>query len=949
MFYRFFATVVLWVAVSSPTQIVARIVKKNELKHQITLDNGFTFVSYNRLESSIDRIAADFSGEGLFGEENLLAAPLSFVVTTADPVSEKSGDTCKKITSSDVEWLEKYSTTGSFRVTLIYDQSFTLSSDGGCRHDEYPASDKELGGLLISERWTVSLSEGAREVSIAFEGNVLRGGQVVSALHGLYLRTPSIYGLFDRGVTQMKDNVGACLGSSEPLSRVYSLGNGGAIDVLYGEDIGSNDTKPFSSSATAAANVHTVVLRSSGSTPYITSGTGGGEVFQSGFEDVVLGDYPDKSLDYATAWSHSCWEKAVPVDVEAGTQWSYTLRLVPNNYDFPVYMLNDVAQTNAVYSEDFDVLRSRLTGIYASPAGCLQSYYANRIGTIAPTIAAPEVGYSPDTNFFDPDNFISLSALLYSGDSYLVRQVREVLLRTAETMCGIGSEQVQAYCGLDRQTVRHELFQMQRFPHRLLSSASDHTVSAMQERGEMGQRDSIAPSAETSTIRASSVEASSRMLSEPVPAASSTRAGQLMHHFIDLVPTYESIAGSEQLGPNIFWTLCAFRYVALTQDMAFAEHIFPYVDLSTRYMLTFYDADIGLLSAPGPLWIDVLVRENYTSDSNAMIVPLLRQTAEFYELLEVDPDFAASLRDIADVISRRVVELLWDDTSNDHFITQLNPDGSTRDFIDYDANLIAVAFGVLTDTDKVRALLSRVDSGPYTHVRGTWCCELPYSGDAEDCYIVGGDVCGDSVVTLARIGWVDALARKVVRDEQTFAQLLLAPLQQDLMSDVWLFERYDANGTQIRTANYFEYPAFVAMMQWEVLYGVEVGLKHVTVDPLPYKPFSFLAGDVGSNSRIRIKYSADLVELTLPGAGGGAGGDRDDDAARTVEKAVSVHGLTPTAQYSVSSSCQESQESQEGSTVAQMSSAPVSSDADGVLTFTASFAQGCTVTAKRLL
>ena len=265
MFYRFFATVVLWVVVSSPTQTVARIVKTNEFKHQITLDNGFTFVSYNRLESSINRIAADFSGEGLFGEENLLAALLSLVVTTADPVSEKSaqfsGDTCKKNTSFDVEWLEKYSTTGSFRVTLIYDQSFTLSSDGGCRHDKYPASDKELGGLLISERWTVSLSEGAREVSIAFEGNVLRGGQVVSAPHGLHLRTPSIYGLFDRGVTQMKDNAGACLGSSEPLSRVYSLGNGGAMDVLYGEDIGSNDTKPFSSSATAAANVHTVVLR----------------------------------------------------------------------------------------------------------------------------------------------------------------------------------------------------------------------------------------------------------------------------------------------------------------------------------------------------------------------------------------------------------------------------------------------------------------------------------------------------------------------------------------------------------------------------------------------------------------------------------------------------------------------------------------------------------------
>ena len=72
-----------------------------------------------------------------------------------------------------------------------------------------------------------------------------------------------------------------------------------------------------------------------------------------------------------------------------------------------------------------------------------------------------------------------------------------------------------------------------------------------------------------------------------------------MHHFVDLKPTYESIAGSQQLGPNIFWTLTTLRYISLSQDLQFARDIFPYVDLSIRYMLTFYDLDKGLLRAPG--------------------------------------------------------------------------------------------------------------------------------------------------------------------------------------------------------------------------------------------------------------------------------------------------------------------------------------------------------------
>jgi len=76
-----------------------------------------------------------------------------------------------------------------------------------------------------------------------------------------------------------------------------------------------------------------------------------------------------------------------------------------------------------------------------------------------------------------------------------------------------------------------------------------------------------------------------------------------------------------------------------------------------------------------------------------MVVPLLQQVSAYYDMLQVDPDFSSQLRQMASDITAAVNENLFDHSSGDHFITQLNADGSTRDFIDYDSNLIAVAFG----------------------------------------------------------------------------------------------------------------------------------------------------------------------------------------------------------------------------------------------------------------
>lgn len=60
-------------------------------------------------------------------------------------------------------------------------------------------------------------------------------------------------------------------------------------------------------------------------------------------------------------------------------------------------------------------LQTFTMGIYGAAVGCMQSYYNEQQGIVAPTLSHPDVGYAPNSNFFDPDNFMTISAMLYSG------------------------------------------------------------------------------------------------------------------------------------------------------------------------------------------------------------------------------------------------------------------------------------------------------------------------------------------------------------------------------------------------------------------------------------------------------------------------------------------------------------------------------------------------------
>lgn len=289
-----------------------------------------------------------------------------------------------------------------------------------------------------------------------------------------------------------------------------------------------------------------------------------------------------------------------------------------------------------------------------------------------------------------------------------------------------------------------------------------------------------------------------------------------------------AISGATQTGPNIFWIEAALQYAKTTGDYGRLRNEMPVIEHALGFLTNRYDPSLKLVNAPGPLWIDVFIRNNYTSDTNAFMVKLLRDVADA-ERFVGDTGHATARQAMADDIVAGMNAHLW---SGDHYITQLNPDGTTRDFVDYDSNLLAVAFGI-APADRAKAILARVDSGPCTHAapgagrpRPTWVSEK-YYGPA-DTY--GGNT-GDSAVAMGRIGWADGHARRAVGDAATFENLILDPIQQQVDAATWLPERYDCSGNVAHSPYYHEYPQMAVMLMREVRYGINLGLDTVTIDP----------------------------------------------------------------------------------------------------------------------
>lgn len=107
-----------------------------------------------------------------------------------------------------------------------------------------------------------------------------------------------------------------------------------------------------------------------------------------------------------------------------------------------------------------------------------------------------------------------------------------------------------------------------------------------------------------------------------------------------------------------------------------------------------------LLKTSGSLMIDVFKRANYTTDANALAVEVFGELGRMYAFLN-NTEEASVYRAAAANITAALNSRLW---RGDHFATQLNPDGTETDFVDYDSNLLATAF-VPMSVERLEAVL----------------------------------------------------------------------------------------------------------------------------------------------------------------------------------------------------------------------------------------------------
>ena len=670
---------------SGPTSVTVSLTDEG---NGFALSNGFVCVVVEA--GKIVEASGDFNGQGLYGANTLGDNGASLLLEDAEGAVFSSA-------SHDVT-VNVREQTDSLVEMVVNDIHV---SDGS-------------GLFTATEEWIFRLESNSRAFDFdrrgVFHGPSSGEAQIKSLLHQWDLVPTSITGFYEnpatlwQSVAQMKSapSGGNFFPSQEKLLRTFALGGPGSeegqvgnasIDFTFGPDINSNKT--------------TVLLSSNSGDPY-----------WSGLQEVLFGGGDNSWFDH---WGLG-WESVAPHVLVSNISWTTAVRIAVNNRDFPA---GGVESSTASNLPDKD-LSSMLTGIYASPVGALCTHKNEvvngagvSVGQIATTIARPDRGYSGTYNYFDPDNYISTSALLYSGDSFLQNQVRVVLERSGAFL---------------------------------------------------------------------------------------TEEGQLPHHFDGIDPVYQALSGEIQTGPNVFWILSCFTYAKTSGNFDWLVAYMPTLRLASHFLFDLVDDNVGLANVPGSLMIDVFLRSNFTSDTNAMLVGFFREFAEA-EAHVGNATGASDLNQLADSIAANMNNKLWcSDTGGicadaksgfssdgDHFVTQWDgfSDGHVRDFVDYDSNLIACAHGVPTDVPgggddggaRARRILRRVDGGQ-CRASQTFVSERYYGpSDTTD-----GNT-GDSWCAMGRIAWFDSLSRRRYGDDVGFSQIL-APLQAELLKTTWMHERW---------------------------------------------------------------------------------------------------------------------------------------------------------------
>ena len=781
----------------------------------VVIANGFLSTRFSLSSPALDTLVADFDGAGNYSS-NLLAGDDPRGLGRGGLVLERRNSINQLWTtiaaSSAASSIGGAAPPPPPQVAVLVNTSAFVSVRIA------PVFDSNDPFATVRSTWTLSLARGARNVSVGVAVEAVRspppGEGVVSVGLSAYLRPAAVFARFADGAG-LRGGTLSTLHSTAPFfaesaARVR-------LERVYALDPGTDGGAVDVAVRAVSKNVSSFV---------VLSGRPPAQWFASGFSVLFAGALPDaettKGVYHVGGWSDD-YRLTKWVAIEEGQRWSVELDIGANSRSFPSGAVPPPQeQEQAPPLPTREELQAFLAGAYANAASELVTH-------ILPGQAASEMlqplrtAYHDVYTFYDPDCFFAGSALCHSAYPGFIAEAAS-LVETSQRF--------------SRPTGQ--------IPH--------HFVAA-------------------------------DVATDPT--------GQLPHVAQNLTVVFDAISGATQTGPNLFWAMTALRVAAASGDYdgLCDAHVgnFGKIGAAIHFITAMIDPKVHLIVSPGggSLWIDTLRRGNYTTDTNAFAVTALRryakaasfcagrvattnaQQAAQANAFRAEAAYATST---ADAIAAAMNKLLWN--GEDHYFTQRNPDGTTRDFVDYDSNLLALAAGVASP-QQAAAVLGRIAKGrcaasnPGLGPPGTlfpqYVSEKVY-GPA-DCFL---ENIGDSVVAMGRIAWADGHARRRAATDalragnasyyeaqrEVFEDRILAPIVQAIAKNTWLPERYICDPARgvlksqpAHSQFYGEFGNTAAMLLFEIKYGIDIGFSEIVVDPFLPRPilapgFSWRVGGV---------------------------------------------------------------------------------------------------------
>lgn len=276
--YLFFAVIAIVVVQFTNASEKSPIVQISDKDSSVIIENGYVRLVFDKFSESITELTADFSGSSDFNR-NVLARPFTLSTVFANATRTSN---CRDAKSKNIH---SHMGSADYSIVTQTDDLAELVVNGikDC-----------VAASVAEEAWHISLHRSERFAQVRIVGGAKATSEaIVSIGHTLYTGASSLYGLFDRGAMQMMNNPGKCMGSNQTVDRLYALGNDQSIDVLYHQ-------YPAAPSASGSDEISANQLSGPVEVVFMSQFAGATNsvdtFYGSGFQDVLVGSYPHKSL-----------------------------------------------------------------------------------------------------------------------------------------------------------------------------------------------------------------------------------------------------------------------------------------------------------------------------------------------------------------------------------------------------------------------------------------------------------------------------------------------------------------------------------------------------------------------------------------------------------------------------------------------------------------------------